>query len=115
MIQSKSYTLQGYQNGMSFIYSTLSKSLLKDKLDLSLLFLTPLTNKLEVKSKTVGSDYVQNMTAKVPLRQVSLTLTWKFGNTKKQFQQRKSNINNDFKEEQQGFQMGGMTGSGTAQ
>ena len=112
MVQTKSYTLQGYQNGMSFFYTTLSKSLLKDKLNLSLMFLTPLSDKLEVKSKTVGSDYVQNMTVKVPLRQISLTLTWKFGNTKKQFQQRKSNINNDFKEEQQGLQMGSMTGSG---
>ena len=29
------------------------------------------------------------------MSQISLTLTWKFGNTKKQFQQAKSNIKND--------------------
>lgn len=108
IIQSKQHNLQGYQSGMSFFYSTLSKSIVKDKLDLSLMFLTPTDDKLNIKQKTVGSDYVQNMTVKVPLRQISLTLTWKFGNTKKQFQKVKSNIKNDFQEEKQGIQTGGM-------
>lgn len=84
------------------------QSIVKDKLDLSLMFLTPTDDKLNIKQKTVGSDYVQNMTVKVPLRQISLTLTWKFGNTKKQFQKVKSNIKNDFQEEKQGIQTGGM-------
>ena len=108
IIQTKQHNLQGYQSGMSLFYTTLSKSIVKDKLDLSLMFLTPTDDKLNIKQKTVGSDYVQNMTIKVPLRQISLTLTWKFGNTKKQFQQVKSNIKNDFQEEQQGIQTGGM-------
>ena len=111
IIQSKQQNLQGYQSGMAFFYSTLSKSIVKDKLDLSLMFLTPTDDKLNIKQKTVGSDYVQNMTVKVPLRQISLTLTWKFGNTKKQFQQAKSNIKNDFQEEKQGIQTGGMSGN----
>ena len=111
IIQTKSYTLQGYQSGMSFFYTTLSKPLVKDKLDLSLMFLTPLSNKLEIENQTVGKDYTQHMMEKVPLRQISLTLTWKFGNTKKQFKQYKSNISNDFKEEQQGIQTGGMGGN----
>lgn len=114
IISTKTYNLQGYQGGMSFAYTTLSKVLLKDKLDLSLMFLTPLSDKLDIKSRTANSDYVQNMTVKVPLRQISLTLTWKFGNTKKQFKQVKSNIENDFKEEQKGIQTGGtgMDGAG---
>lgn len=112
ILSTKTYNLQGYQGGMSFGYTTLSKGLLKDKLDLSLMFLTPLSDKLNIKSRTANTDYVQNMTVKVPLRQISLTLTWKFGNTKKQFQQAKSNISNDFKEEQKGFQTGGMNGAG---
>lgn len=108
--QTKSHNLQGYQSGMSFFYTTLSKTLVKDKLDLSLMFMTPLSDKLEIKSRTSGTDYVQNSIVKVPLRQVSLTLTWKFGNSKKQFQQRKSNINNDFKEGEQGIQVGNVGG-----
>ena len=111
IIQSKQHNLQGYQSGMAFFYSTLSKSIVKDKLDLSLMFLTPTDDKLNIKQKTMDSDYVQNMTVKVPLRQISLTLTWKFGNTKKQFQQAKSNIKNDFLDEKQGIQTGGMNGN----
>lgn len=95
---------------MSFFYTTLSKPLVKDKLDLSLMFLTPLSNKLEIESQTMGRDYTQHMMVQVPLRQISMTLTWKFGNTKKQFKQYKSNINNDFKEEEKGIQTGGMSG-----
>ena len=110
IMQTKSYTLQGHQSGMSFFYTTLSKPLVKDKLDLSLMFLTPLSNKLEIESQTVGRDYTQHMMVQVPLRQISMTLTWKFGNTKKQFKQYKSNINNDFKEEEKGIQTGGMSG-----
>lgn len=108
--QTKSYNLQGYQSGMSFFYTTMSKTLVKDKLDLSLMFMTPLSDKLNIKSRASSSDYVQSSIVKVPLRQVSLTLTWKFGNTKKQFQQRKSNINNDFKEGEQGIQVGNVGG-----
>ena len=110
IMQTKSYTLQGHQSGMSFFYTTLSKPLVKDKLDLSLMFLTPLSNKLEIESLTVGRDYTQHMMVQVPQRQISMTLTWKFGNTKKQFKQYKSNINNDFKEEEKGIQTGGMSG-----
>lgn len=110
IMQTKSYTLQGHQSGMSFFYTTLSKPLVKDKLELSLMFLTPLSNKLEIESQTVGRDYTQHMMVQVPLRQISMTLTWKFGNTKKQFKQYKSNINNDFKEEEKGIQTGGMSG-----
>lgn len=105
-IQTKTYNLQGYQSGMSFFYTALSRSIAKDKLDLSLMFLTPLSDKLNIKSRTTGADYTQEMNIKVPLRQMTLTLTWKFGNTKKQFQPKRSNITNDFKEEKQGLQVG---------
>ena len=45
-------TLQGYQSGMAFFYSTLSKSIVKENLDLSLMFLTPTDDKLNIKQKT---------------------------------------------------------------
>ena len=112
IVSTKTYNLQGYQSGMSFFYTTLSKALLKDKLDMSLMYFSPWSSKLDIKSRIDNTNYVQNMTVRVPLRQLSLTLTWKFGNTKKQFKQVKSNINNDFKEEQKGIQVGGMNKSG---
>ena len=111
MLTTKTYNLQGYQGGMEIAFATLSKELLKDKLDLSLQFLTPLSDKLDIKTRTLNSDYVQGMTVRVPLRMVMLTLNWKFGNTKKQFKKAKTNITNDFKEEKGGIQTGGLTGA----
>lgn len=110
MLTTRTYNLQGYQGGMAIAYTTLSKELLKDKLDVSLQFLTPLSDKLDIKTKTVNSDYVQNMTVKVPIRMAMINLNWKFGNTKKQFKKVKTNITNDFKEGKGGIQTGGLTG-----
>ena len=110
VVASKTYSLQGYQSGMEMAYTTLAKELVKDKLDLSLQFFTPLSDKLNIKSKTVNSDYVQNMTIKVPIRTIMVNLNWKFGNTKKQFKKVKTNIVNDFKENSGGIQTGGLTG-----
>lgn len=110
MLVSKTYNLQGYQGGMAIAYTTLWKELVKDKLDLSMTFLTPLGDKLDVKARTRNSDYVQNMTVKVPIRQITLSLNWKFGNTKKLFTTVKTNITNDFKEDKSGIQTGGLTG-----
>ncbi len=110
VLATKTYNLQGYQGGMAIAYTTLWKELVKDKLDLSMTFLTPLSDKLDVKARTRNSDYVQNMTVKVPIRQITLSLNWKFGNTKKLFTTAKTNITNDFKEEKSGIQTGGLTG-----
>ncbi len=110
VLATKTYNLQGYQGGMAIAYTTLWKELLKDKLDLSMTFLTPLSDKLDVKTRTMNSNYVQNMTVKVPIRQILLSLNWKFGNTKKQFKTVKTNITNDFKEGKSGIQTGGLTG-----
>lgn len=108
---TKTYSLQGHQGGMALATTTLWKELVKDKLDLSLTYLTSLTGKLNIKSRTANSDYVQNMTIRVPISQVLLTLNWKFGNTKKQFKKVKTNINNDFKEGKGGLQTGGLAGA----
>ena len=109
ILTAKTYNLQGYQGGMTMAYTTLWKQLLKDKLDLSLTFLTPMSDKLDIKTRTRSSDYVQDMTVRVPIRQAMLTLNWKFGNTKKQFKKVKTNITNDFKEDKGGIQTGGLT------
>ncbi len=49
----------------------------------------------------------------IPVQQIGLTLTWKFGNTKRQFQTNKTNISNDFQEKKNDSQVGGVgTGIG---
>jgi putative tonB-dependent receptor len=92
------YTLQGYQTGHNMLISTLTKSLFNDKLSLSLLYLSPLTGKLEIKQYSKGHDFENKMNIKIPLRNLMFTVSWNFGNTKKTFQQRSSKITNDFQE-----------------
>lgn len=92
------YTLQGYQTGHNMLISTLSKNLLKDKLTLSLLYLAPLTGKLEIKQYSKGPDFENKMNIKIPLRNLMFTVAWNFGNTKKAFQKYSSKISNDFQE-----------------
>lgn len=111
IFMGKTYTLQGYTSGMSLFYTDLSKTLIKDKLDLSLNLMTPFSDKLELITQTKGRDYTQRMNVQVPIRQFGLTLTYKFGNSKKQFQQKKSNITNDFQEQKSNMEGLGNIGT----
>lgn len=51
------------------------------------------------------------MTVKVPIRRITLTPNWKFGNTKKQFKKVQTNVTNDFKESKRGIRTGGLAGA----
>ena len=92
------YTLQGYQTGNNMLISTLSKSLFNDKLNLSLLYLAPLTGKLKIDQYSKGRDFETTTRIRIPLQNLMFTVSWNFGNTKKTFQQRSSKITNDFQE-----------------
>ena len=52
---TKKYTLQGYGGGFNMFNTTLSKTLLKDKLDISLMYFVPLTGKINIKQYSRGS------------------------------------------------------------
>lgn len=112
---TKKYTLQGYGGGFNMFNTTLSKTLLKDKLDISLMYFVPLTGKINIKQYSRGADFENHMNIRIPVHQIALTLKWNFGNTKKTFQDHKSKISNDFQEKNDNQQMNGMgmgTGSG---
>lgn len=112
---TKKYTLQGYGGGFNMFNTTLSKTLLKDKLDISLMYFVPLTGKISIKQYSRGADFENHMNIRIPVHQIALTLKWNFGNTKKTFQDHKSKISNDFQEKNDNQQMNGMgmgTGSG---
>lgn len=105
---TKRLNLQGYGNSFSMFTTTVSKSFLKDKLDVSVMFFTPLRDKMRFHHYSHSKDFEQFTRIAFPLRQVGLTVTWKFGNTKKQFRQHQSNITNDFQEKKDDNQMGGV-------
>lgn len=105
---TKRLNLQGYGNSFSMFTTTVSKSFLKDKLDVSVMFFTPLRDKMRFHHYSHSKDFEQFTRIAFPLRQVGLTVTWKFGNTKKQFRQHQSNITNDFQEKKDDNQMGSV-------
>ena len=105
---TKKYSLQGYNGGFNMFNTSLSKSLVKDKLDISLMYFVPLTGKIKISQYSRGAGFENRMNIRIPAQQVALTVTWNFGNTKKQFQTHKSNISNDFQEKKNDQQMNGM-------
>ena len=105
---TKKYLLQGYNGGFNMFTSTLSKSFIKDKLNLSLMYSVPLTGKMYIEQYSHGVDFENHMNITIPAQQISLTITWNFGNTKKRFQTHKSNISNDFQEKKDEQQMNGI-------
>ena len=105
---TKKYLLQGHNGGFNMFTSTLSKSFIKDKLNLSLMYFVPLTGKMHIKQYSHGANFENHMNITIPVQQVALTITWNFGNTKKQFQTHKSNVSNDFQEKKNDQQMNGV-------
>ena len=105
---TKKYLLQGYNGGFNMFTSTLSKSFIKDKLNLSLMYFVPLTGKMYIEQYSHGANFENHMNITIPAQQISLTITWNFGNTKKRFQTHKSNISNDFQEKKDDQQMNGI-------
>lgn len=95
---TKRYTLQGWSSGFNMLTANISKTFFDDKLTLSLNASTGLGSggKLNIESHTQGKDFVNHMEIKVPMQNVSLSIAYNFGNTKKQFQQRRSRVESDY-------------------
>ena len=109
---TKKYLLQGHNGGFNMFTSTLSKSFIKDKLNLSLMYFVPLTGKMHIKQYSHGANFENHMNITIPAQHVALTITWNFGNTKKQFQTHESKITNDYQEKKNDQQMNSI-GMGT--
>lgn len=100
--QSKTYTLQGWSGGANLLVGTLTKSFFKDKLTIGLQGITGLNDHgcLKIETYSQGTNFSNHMNIRVPLYGGSLTLTYAFGNTAKQFSvQRQTRIENDFIEQ----------------
>lgn len=111
---TKRYTLQGHTGGYNFFSTTFAKSFLKDKLDVSIQFASPFTGKIKMEQYSRGADFEQATKTTIHVYDLSLTVKWSFGNTKKQFQTQQSKITNDFQEKKNnnqqmnGISVGGM-------
>ena len=111
---TKSYNLQGWSTGFNLLTGTLSKSFLNDNLTISVMGMTGLGNggALAINSYSEGKDFTNNMKIKVPMQSVSLSVSYTFGNTKKQFQQRRSRVESDYIEHQSSGETINSVGNG---
>ena len=113
---TKSYNLQGWSSGFNMLTGTLSKSFFDDKLAFSVMGMTGLGNggALAINSYSEGKDFTNKMDIKVPMQSVSLTVSYTFGNTKKQFMQRRSRVESDYIEHQSSGEAINSVGSGSS-
>ncbi len=113
---TKSYNLQGWSSGFNMLTGTLSKSFFDDKLTFSVMGMTGLGNggALAINSYSEGKDFTNKMDIKVPMQSVSVTVSYTFGNTKKQFMQRRSRVESDYIEHQSSGETINSVGSGSS-
>lgn len=102
MLRSRSYNLMGYQSSMKLFTVSLTRSFFNDRLELSARYLNFFGNRLKITNYSSGADFTNLNHFSIPLQAASITLKWNFGNTKKQFSQHSSKINNDFNDSQRG-------------
>ena len=100
--QTKRQMLQGWGSGFNMLTANLSKSFLADKLTVSAIATTGLGNggKLAIETYMHGNDFTNHMQIKVPIQSISLSVAYSFGNTTRQFQQRRSRVESDYIEHQ---------------
>ena len=113
---TKNYTLQGWSGGFNMLTASLSKSLLNDKLNLSVSGILGLNGggKLNIESYSEGKDFTSMTNIKVPIYGVTFTVSYTFGNTKTMAKQHVSRVQNDFIEQQSQGEMLNSVGSGNA-
>ena len=111
---TKNYTLQGWSGGFNLLTASISKSLLKDKLTLSLSGLTGLNKggKLNIESYSRGQNFTSSTNIKVPIYGVTFTVSYTFGNNKMMQKQHVNRVQNDFIEQQSQGEMINSVGSG---
>ena len=99
---SKNYTLQGWSGGFNLLTASVSKSLLKDKLNLSVSGLIGLNGggKINIESESRGKNFTSHNIVKVPISGVTLTVSYTFGNSKISTKQHTSRVQNDYIEQQ---------------
>ena len=99
---TKSYSLQGWNGGFNLLTGSLSKSLLKDKLTLSVSGVVGLNKggKLNIESCSNGKNFTAHTNVKVPIYGVTFTVSYTFGNSKIRAKQHTNRVQDDFIEQQ---------------
>ena len=99
---TKSYTMQGWSSGFNMLTGSITKSFLNDKLNVGVQGILGLSKggSLNIESYSRGADFTNHMSIKVPISSVSLTVSYTFGNSKKQQKIFQSRVQSDYMEHQ---------------
>lgn len=80
MASTKSYSLQGWSSGFQAGMLSLSKSFLKDKLNVTLTGMTPLNfGRMKIESESRGHDYVSRTDTRISVQTIGLSISYTFG------------------------------------
>ena len=98
--KTREYNLMGYSSAMHFFNVSLTRTFFKDRLELSMRYINPFGDRLVINQYSAGKDFSSRTHVSFPMQMGIVSVKWNFGNTKKQFGQYKSKINNDFNDSQ---------------
>ena len=114
---TKNYTLQGWSGGFNLLTTSLSKSMLDNKLNLSLSATMGLNEggKLFIESESRGKNFTSHNNIKVPIAGLTFTVSYTFGNTKMMTKQHTSRVTSDFIEQQSQGEMLNSVGNTQSQ
>ncbi len=100
MSSSRSYSLEGWRTGFSMAMASVTKTLLNDKLSLSISAMAPISGgKMEMKNFTSGKDYINTNISKIALSNISFSISYSLSNSSSKVKKAKRTINNnDLKE-----------------
>ena len=95
--KSKDHNLQGWTSGFAGTYASVTKSFLDDRLSVSLQGFTHLTggSKVKFEMHSSGNGFESVTTVRVPVRQLSLSLSWTFGKAGVSVKKTSRSIEND--------------------
>ena len=98
MANSGRKTVDGWATGMSMAMCSLTKTFLDDKLSVALSGTIPVAKdfKMVMENHMAGPDYKVDSRNEMPMSQVSLNITWSFGNKKAvRIKRARTSISND--------------------
>ena len=112
---TKSYTMQGWTSGFNLLTGSLTRSFFNDKLNVGVQGVVGLSKggNLEIESFSRGADFTNHMSIKVPISSVSLTVSYTFGNSKKQQKIFQNRVQSDYMEHQSNEERINSAGEGT--
>lgn len=97
LANSKTYTLQGWNTGFNMVTANVSRTFLKDKLDVSLRATSGLSKggRIHFDNYAEGSDFSSLTKISTPMASVSVSVTYKFGNAKVNVRKHTSKVKSD--------------------